>query len=250
MAIDFIKFNEAETEIIGQLDAARLPLHIAVIMDGNGRWATNQGLPRVVGHNAGTQSVHAAVSCCRNLGVKYLTLYSFSTENWTREDSEVHALMELMEVQLRQETEYLHGQGVRVLHLGRKTGLPKPLVDAILDAEKITADNKELTLILAINYSGRAELTDAVKAIVSSGISAEDINEKTIANSLYHPDIPDPELLIRTAGEQRVSNYLLWQIAYSEFWFTNKLWPDFRGIDILQAIYDYQNRTRKFGGLV
>jgi undecaprenyl diphosphate synthase len=182
--------------------------------------------------------------------VGFLTLYSFSTENWTREDSEVHALMELMEAQLRQETDYLHDQGVRVLHLGRKAGLPQPLIDALRDAEEITADNKRLTMILAINYSGRAELTDTVKAIVAGGISADEITEETITNSLYHPDVPDPELLIRTAGEQRVSNYLLWQIAYSEFWFTDKLWPDFRGIDMLNAIYDYQNRTRKFGGLV
>jgi undecaprenyl diphosphate synthase len=250
MAIDITQFNDAEKEIISQLDINKLPQHIAIIMDGNGRWATNQGLPRVVGHNAGTQSVRAAVSCCRNLGVKYLTLYSFSTENWAREDSEVNALMELMEAQLRQETDYLHSQDVKVLHLGRKVGLPQPLVDALQDAETITADNKRLTMILAINYSGRAELTDAVKKIVESGISAEDITEKTVNESLYHPTVPDPELLIRTAGEQRVSNYLLWQIAYSEFWFTNKLWPDFRGIDIMQAIYDYQNRTRKFGGLV
>lgn len=250
MAIDLEQFNDAEKEIIAQLNADKIPQHIAVIMDGNGRWATNQGLPRVVGHNAGTQSVRAAVSCCRNLGVGFLTLYSFSTENWTREDSEVHALMELMEAQLRQETDYLHDQGVRVLHLGRKEGLPQPLVDALRDAEEITADNKRLTMILAINYSGRAELTDTVKAIVAGGIPAEEITEETITNSLYHPDVPDPELLIRTAGEQRVSNYLLWQIAYSEFWFTNKLWPDFRGIHMLQAIYDYQNRTRKFGGLV
>ena len=162
----------------------------------------------------------------------------------------MNALMELMEAQLRQETEYLHQQEVRVLHLGRKKGLPQPLIDALHDAEEKTADNERLTMILAINYSGRAELTDAVKAIIQSNISVDEIDEKTISENLYYPSVPDPELLIRTAGEQRVSNYLLWQIAYSEFWFTNKFWPDFRGIDILQAIYDYQNRTRKFGGVI
>jgi len=246
-------FTEDEIAVIGRLDLARLPRHIAVIMDGNGRWATQQGLPRVFGHRAGVEGVRAASTACRSLGIEYLTLYSFSTENWSRSDNEVGALMHLIEEQFRLEVDELNEENVRVLHLGRTTGLPASLQQTLRDAAVRTQHNTGLNLIFAINYSGRAEVLDAVRQLAAAAVAGTldplAIDEHDFAAALYLPEMPDPDLLIRTAGEMRVSNYLLWQIAYTEFWSTPVLWPDFRASHLLAAIEDYQHRQRKFGGV-
>jgi undecaprenyl diphosphate synthase len=246
-------FTPEEAAVVRRLDPDRLPVHVAIIMDGNGRWAYQQGLPRVIGHRAGTESVHRVVRVASNLGIAYLTLYSFSTENWQRPHDEVTALMGLIEEQLRAEVEELHRQGVRVWHLGRTEGLPTSLRAALRDAEALTRDNTTLTLVLAINYSGRAELVDAARRLAMQATSGvldpSSIDDACFAAALYRPRLPDPDLLIRTAGELRVSNYLLWQIAYSEFWVTPTLWPDFSTMHFLQALADYQARSRKFGGV-
>jgi len=242
-----------ERAMLAELDLTQLPTHIAVIMDGNGRWATRQGLPRVLGHHAGVDGVRALVQACKALGIAYLTLYSFSTENWTRPESEVGALMELIEHQMRTEAEGLHREGIRIRQLGRRNGLPTSLQQTLADVEALTDGNTRLTLQFAINYSGRTELLDAVRQLAMAACAGDvdpaTLSEDDIAGALYAPDIPDPDLLIRTAGEQRVSNYLLWQIAYSEFWFTPVLWPEFRGMHLLQALTAYQGRLRKFGGV-
>ncbi|MHB9133496.1 MAG: isoprenyl transferase [Armatimonadota bacterium] len=245
------KFTPEEKAIIERLDLTRLPGHIAVIMDGNGRWATEQGLPRVIGHQAGVESIRSLVRTCKDLHIGMLTLYAFSTENWERPGDEVHALMDLFELQLRTEMAHLHGENVRIRHIGRLTGLPASLQGALHDAQELTRDNTALTLYFAINYSGRAELLDAVKTIAVAAaagrVDPHTLEESAITQALYAPEMPDPDLLIRTAGESRISNYLLWQIAYAEFWFTPTLWPDFRAIDLLQALEEYQHRQRKFG---
>lgn len=249
--INLNNFTAAEITQIERLDLTRLPKHIAVIMDGNGRWAAQQGLPRVIGHRAGVESVRVITSACRHLGIGYLTLYSFSTENWSRADSEVQALMGLIEEQFRMETEGLHLEGVRIHHLGRLTGLPHSLQETLRHAVELTQHNTALNLVFAINYSGRTELADAARRLAvdaaAGRLDPQAISEDDISRALYLPDMPDPDLLIRTAGELRVSNYLLWQIAYSEFWSTPALWPDFRATDLLTAIEDYQHRQRKFG---
>jgi undecaprenyl diphosphate synthase len=253
---DFILdiFTDEERELVAQLDPARMPRHVAVIMDGNGRWATQQGLPRVIGHRAGVESIRQAMKACRCLGIGHLTVYSFSTENWGRPDEEVHALMGLHEASLVEELAAMHREGVRVRHLGRFDALPDSLRATLGDAIAHTRDNTNLTFTLALNYSGRTELADAARALarqVADGTLAPDaIDEAALAGALYAPDMPDPDLLIRTAGELRVSNYLLWQIAYAEFWGTPVLWPDFRPLHLLEAVLDYQSRTRKFGKVV
>lgn len=243
-----------ERAILNEIDLTHLPRHLAIIMDGNGRWATRQGFPRVIGHRAGVEGVRRAVESCIQLGIGYLTLYSFSTENWSRPGDEVQALMELIEQQMRMEAVGLHARGVRIRHLGRTAGLPASLQDALREAQELTRDNTALTLQFAINYSGRAELLDAARRLAERAAAGQldptTLTEDDLASALYNPDVPDPELLIRTAGEMRVSNYLLWQIAYSEFWITPDLWPDFNNLTLLRAIRDYQHRQRKFGGVV
>lgn len=249
--INWEKFSAEERTVIERLDATRLPRHIAVIMDGNGRWATQQGLPRVIGHHAGVESVRAMIRTCRDLGVSYLTLYSFSTENWSRPDTEVTALMSLIEEQLRTEMEGLHEEGVRIRHLGRLDGLPASLRETLRASDARTRNNTALNLIFAINYSGRAELLDAVRGLAAAAaagtLDPQAIVEDDLMRALYLPDVPAPDLLIRTGGEMRISNYLLWQIAYTEFWFTPLLWPEFRTMHLLLALEEYQSRQRKFG---
>lgn len=253
MAIAFDKFTAEEAAHIRRLDVTQLPRHIAVIMDGNGRWATQQGLPRIFGHRAGVESIRAAANACRWLGISYLTLYSFSTENWARPESEVGALMQLIEEQFRQEVDDLDQQGVRILHLGRLQGLPDSLQQTLRETVARTEQNTALNLVFAINYSGRAELVDAVRrlaaAAAAGAVDPQELDERHLAGALYLPDMPDPDLLIRTGGEMRISNYLLWEIAYSEFWATPVLWPDFRTPHLLAAIEEYQHRQRKFGGV-
>ncbi len=230
-----------------------LPKHIAIIMDGNGRWAKKRGLPRTIGHRYGVESLKKIIESFVDLGIGYLTVYAFSTENWKRPEDEVDALMDLVVEFIDKELDYLNSKGIKVNPIGyieRITGLT---YEKIMTAKERTKDNTVLTLNVALNYGGRQEIVRSVKAICQNVLSGEttidEIDEEFFANTLYTGGQPDPDLLIRPSGEMRVSNFLLWQIAYSEFWITNILWPDFKQEHLWQAIYDYQNRQRRFGGL-
>jgi undecaprenyl diphosphate synthase len=240
-----------EKDLESRIDPARVPRHVAVIMDGNGRWAKERGLPRIEGHRAGRESVRALVKAAPDLGIKFITLYTFSAENWRRPAVEIEALMALIAEAVRQEWPELKKEGVRLRALGRLEALPEKVREELRRAAEETKDNTRLTLNVAVNYSGRWEIVDAAKRLaqrVASGeLQPDDIDEQAFAGALYQPDIPDPELLIRTSGEQRISNYLLWQIAYAEIHVTQTLWPDFRKIHLLEAILDYQQRERRFG---
>ena len=227
----------------------KIPEHIAIIMDGNGRWAQKRKLPRIEGHRRGAISLREAVKACIELGVKYLTVYAFSTENWKRPKEEINFLMRLLSSTIEKEVDELDKNKIRVRFLGRTSMLPEKLREKIKSAEARTKDNGRLNLNIMLSYGGRAELTDAVKSIVKNHIKSDRINEDLISRSLYTAGMPDPDLLIRTAGEMRISNFLLWQIAYSEIWGTDVLWPDFRKKHLLEAIDDYNGRIRKFGGL-
>jgi undecaprenyl diphosphate synthase len=236
------------------VDFSRLPRHIAIIMDGNGRWAIQRGLPRLVGHRQGYRTVRRVVKDCADLGVQMVTLYTFSTENWRRPPDETSGLMALIEEAARQELRQMYISGVQVRVIGRIHELPASLQEELRRGMEITAHNRRLILNLAINYGGRAEIVDAVRAIArqvqQGNIQPEEIAESTIRDHLYAPDMPDPDLLIRTAGEMRVSNFLVWQTAYSELWVTPTLWPDFRTEHLIEAIVSYQQRVRKFGGIL
>jgi undecaprenyl diphosphate synthase len=231
----------------------RIPRHIAIIMDGNGRWASQQGLPRMFGHRAGAAAVRSVIEECGNLGVEVLTLYSFSMENWKRPEEEVEALMGLYEMYLEGERDRLMRKNIRFVQIGRREGLPPVVLAAVDRLMQETASNTGSTLCLAVNYGSRAEIADAARAIardVAAGrLKPEEVTEATVASHLYTSGLPDPDLLIRTAGEMRVSNYLLWQISYAELHVTDKLWPDFREADLHAAIRDYAGRRRTFGGL-
>lgn len=231
--------------------AERLPQHIAIIMDGNGRWAKQQGKLRVFGHQHGVDTVHTITEACAELGVKYLTLYAFSTENWNRSSIEVDALMALLTNALKKELKTLTDNDIRLNAIGDLKRLPKSQYDALMSAINDTKDNKRMALTLCLSYSGRWELTQAMKDIATKvkegSLNPEQIDEALISNSLATANMPDPDLLIRTSGEERISNYLLWQIAYSELYFTKKYWPDFGKEDLYEAIIDYQSRERRFG---
>ncbi|MEE9437557.1 MAG: isoprenyl transferase [Saprospiraceae bacterium] len=233
------------------IDKNRLPKHVAVIMDGNGRWAKTHGKPRVFGHKNGVKSVREVSEAAAELGIEYLTLYAFSTENWGRPKIEVNALMGLLVETIRSEVSTLNKNNIRLKAIGDISKLPERSYKALLDGIDATKNNTGLTLILALNYSARWEITEATKSIASAvndGIlKIGDIREDTIQNHLTTADFPDPELLIRTSGELRLSNYLLWQIAYSELYFTDTFWPDFRKKDFYDAIIDFQQRERRFG---
>ena len=243
----------SEKDLRDRLDPERVPRHIAVIMDGNGRWARRQKLPRLEGHRASRRSVRETVDICSELEVEFLTLYTFSAENWQRPEQEVRALMGLIEEALHAEAPHLHEENVRVRLLGEMAGLPRSLQEEIRRVEELTGDNDDLVLQLAINYGGRQEILHAVRAIaaqVAAGrLSPEEIDESEFVRHLYRSDAPDPDLLIRTGGERRVSNYLLWQIAYTEIYVTPVLWPDFRKVHVCEALLDYQCRERRFGGV-
>ena len=228
------------------MPSQQIPVHIAIIMDGNGRWAESKGLTRSEGHVAGALSVKKIVQRCVELGVKYLTLYSFSTENWSRPESEVDALMELLMLQLAQEVPELTKQGICLRHYGSREHFSPEVLQAIDTACEMTKDGDVLTLGLALDYSGRSELLHAIKSLIRD--SAE-VNQDSLEARLYTAGVPDPDLLIRTAGEYRVSNFLLWQIAYSEIYVTEQCWPEFDGESLDVAIIDYANRTRKFGAV-
>ena len=227
----------------------RIPQHIAVIMDGNGRWARQRGLPRLAGHRAGTENIRAIVSEADKVGVRFLTLYAFSTENWGRPSVEVQGLMQILADYIDRETRNLHEQNVRLRHLGRLEGLSPRLRKKVQQAIDLTAGNSGLTLAVAFNYGGRADIIDAVRRVVALGISPDQIDERQIDRHLSTHGMPDPDLVIRPSGEHRLSNFLIWQAAYSEYWFTPVLWPDFRPEHLHQAISDYGRRERRFGGL-
>ncbi len=234
-----------------KIDLSKLPRHIAVIMDGNGRWAKQKGRLRVFGHQNGVLAVRETVETAAELGIKFLTLYAFSTENWNRPKFEVNALMELLISTIRKETKTLTDNNIRLEAIGDLDSLPSGCRKELQEAMDLTAGNKRMSLILALSYSSKWEILNAVKKIATAvekkEISVNNINESLFNSFLCTANFPDPELLIRTSGEQRISNFLLWQIAYSELYFSEKLWPDFRKEDLYAAILDYQGRERRFG---
>ncbi len=238
-------------DLRARVDRNRVPQHIAIIMDGNGRWAEKQGELRVVGHTHGVPSVRETLVAATELGVKFLTLYAFSTENWSRPQAEVDALMDLLVHTLMSEMESLHENGVRLNTIGDTDSLPPTCKATLLKAIQQTSHNDRITLTLALSYSSRWEILRAVRTIaqdVKDGrIAMHEVNDALVDSRLSTAGMPDPELLIRTSGEQRISNFLLWQIAYTELWFTPVLWPDFRKEHLFQAVLDYQNRERRFG---
>lgn len=233
------------------IDLEKLPNHIAIIMDGNGRWAKSQGKPRIFGHKSGVTAVREVTEACAEIGIKYLTLYAFSTENWNRPAFEVNALMALLVEAVENELKTLNKNQIRLNAIGDLSKLPSMSQKALLRGIESTKNNTRMTLNLALNYSSRWEIVNATKHIAEdikeNKIKPEDVTEQLFSSYLSTKDIPDPELLIRTSGEQRISNYLLWQIAYAELYFTNVFWPDFRKINLYEAILDYQNRERRFG---
>ncbi len=251
---EILKPGAKDWALAKAIDPERLPAHIAIIMDGNGRWARRRSLPRAAGHKAGIEPVRITVETCARMGIQALTLYAFSTENWKRPRPEVEMLWRLLRVYLRHELPELQRNGIRFTCMGRLDELSEHIRQELDSTIEATAKNTGMRLNLALNYSGRAELVDAVNAIVEEArskgrLGALHIDEQTIASRLYTAGIPDPDLLIRTSGEMRVSNFLLWQIAYAELYVTETLWPDFRREDLLDALLDYQKRDRRFGGL-
>jgi undecaprenyl diphosphate synthase len=249
-----LKPEDPDWELARAIDPARLPVHIAVIMDGNGRWARRRNLPRVAGHRAGVEPVRVTVETCARLGIRALTLYAFSVENWKRPRAEVDTLWRLLRIYLRKELPNLVRNDIRLTVIGHPESLPASAREELEAVVEQTARNRGLRVNLAINYGGRTELVDAVNAILGEarrrGRLAElCVEEDDIAAHLYTADQPDPDLLIRTSGEMRVSNFLLWQIAYTELYVTDTLWPDFTRAELLSAILDYQKRDRRFGGL-
>lgn len=238
-------------DLLASIDKNNIPSHVAIIMDGNGRWAKQHGEDRIFGHHEGVNSVREIVEACGEIGIKYLTLYAFSTENWNRPKDEVDALMELLVGTISMETPNLHKKGVKLQVIGDLKSLPAVCQTELAESMALTADNARVTLVLALSYSSKWEITEAVKKIayqVETGtLRASEISSRMIAEQLNTRDIPDPELMIRTSGEHRISNFLLWQLAYAEFYFTDVLWPDFRKNELYKAIISYQNRERRFG---
>jgi undecaprenyl diphosphate synthase len=246
----YIKPGTEEESLVRQIDLARLPRHVAVIMDGNGRWARQKGLPRIEGHKAGSGSVREATETSARLGIQFLTLYAFSKENWKRPRQEVLWLWGLLREYLKKDGLVLMENNLRLMVIGERAGIPRLALRQLERLEKATEGNSRMTLVLALNYGGRAEILDAVRRLVGNKtVRPEDLDEERFAGFLYTRGIPDPDLLIRTSGELRVSNFLLWQIAYTELWITPVLWPDFRGKDLFQAVLDYQKRDRRFGDI-
>ena len=242
-----------EERLLGVLDPNRLPRHIAVIMDGNGRWAQRRHLPRVAGHRSGVQSARVVIETCAKLGIDALTLYAFSMENWRRPKAEIDFLMRLLREYLRKELPVIHKNNIRFLVIGRPDELPDAVRVDVERGMELTAGNSGMKLAVAINYGGRAELVDAFNRILdrarNNGLADGPIDEETISQNLYTAGLPDPDLLIRTSGEMRVSNFLLWQIAYAEIYVTETLWPDFTRAQLYEALLDFQKRERRYGGL-
>lgn len=242
-----------EEELLKHLDLGRLPQHIAIIMDGNGRWAQRRHLPRVAGHRAGVNSARTIIETCARLNISALTLYAFSLENWRRPKAEIDFLMRLLREYLRKELPVMHRNNIRMMIIGRPEQLPAGVQSDVEEATRVTAGNTGMRLAVALNYGGRAEIVDAFNAILkkvrSNGSEASEIDEDAISSNLYTAGLPDPDLLIRTSGEMRVSNFLLWQIAYAEIYVTETLWPDFTRLRLLEALIDFQKRERRYGGL-
>ena len=230
------------------LDRRRLPAHVAIVMDGNGRWATARGLPRTEGHAAGEDALWDTVEGALEIGLRHLTVYAFSTENWRRPVDEVRYLMRFNESLLLRRRDEFHEKGVRLVFSGRRDWrVPRRLLRRMDESAELTRDNRRMTLVIAFNYGGRAEIVDAARRLVEDGVRGDRVDEKSFRARLYHPEVPDPDLVIRTSGEMRMSNFLLWQSAYAEFEFTTTLWPDFGGPDLDAALRAYAGRQRRFG---
>jgi len=226
---------------------ASVPRHVAIIMDGNGRWAQRQGLPRQAGHRAGTDNIRRILQAIHTTDVRYITLFAFSTENWGRPDDEIAGLLELLQNVIDKEVPALHAENIRIRHLGLTDRLPRGLSEAVAGAVELTKHNTGLTLCVAFDYGGRAEIVDAVKRTIGSGVQPDEIDESVISENLYLPDVPEPDLIVRTAGEQRISNFLIWQAAYAEFYHTPVYWPDFSVAELETALAEYSRRKRRFG---
>lgn len=231
------------------IPSRRVPQHVAIIMDGNGRWAAARGLSRMEGHEAGTRNIRRITYRAGELGIRYLTLWAFSTENWRRPQAEIAGLMRILGEAIETQTDELHAQGAQLRHIGDLEALEPDLRQSVLDAIELTKDNNRIVLTLAFNYGGRAEMLQAIRRIIADGLSPEDVTEEAIAQRLYMPELPDADLIIRTSGEERLSNFLLWQGAYAELFFTEKFWPDFGPEDLTAAAVDFSQRERRFGAV-
>ena len=227
----------------------KIPIHVGLIMDGNGRWATQRGLPRLAGHKAGVENVKPTVLAAKKFGIKYLTFYAFSTENWKRPQDEVSGIMNLLSIFIDKEVNNLHKEGVRILHIGRRERLDQGLRKKIEGAIDLTKNNTTITVQMGLDYGGRDEIAQAVRKIVTSGVTPEEVTEELISQNLYTAGIPDPDLIIRTSGEMRTSNFLIWQSAYSEWIFPETYWPDFTEEVFWQMLVEYSRRDRRYGGL-
>ncbi len=251
--VKIIKPKSEEAELLAAIDTARLPNHIAIIMDGNGRWAKQRSQPRIFGHKAGAESVRAVMDTCARLNIKAVTLYAFSTENWKRPEDEVSGLMQMLKFYLKQELKTVHKNNIRFQAIGNIAGLSEDLQRQIAGAEQKTSANTGTILSLALNYGGRAEIVEAAKKsvrdLLKNGDSIEDLCEADIERNLYTANLPEVDLLVRTSGEFRISNFLLWQLAYSEIYVTPTFFPDFRRAEIFRAILDFQKRERRYGGI-
>ena len=253
MSLKNISTKKVNIKLSNEIDKQRIPEHVAIIMDGNGRWATKKGLPRSFGHNKGVSVLKDIIKASKNLGCKVLTVYAFSTENWSRPNKEVDFLINLFEKVLKKEINEIHQESIKIKFIGELTPFPDSLKSILNSSEDLTRNNKNFTLNVCVNYGGRQEIVKVAKEIALKSYSGEikpsDVDEKLFNSELLTQGIMDPELLIRTSGEKRISNFLLWQLAYSEIYITNVLWPDFDEIEFLKAIIDYQSRNRRFGGI-
>ena len=230
-------------------ELVNIPNHIAIIMDGNGRWATQRNLPRLAGHRAGTENLRRVIRAAGDLGVKYLTFFAFSTENWSRPEDEVKGLIHLLSEFIDRETMELHKEGTRILHIGHLTELGPMLEEKVRKAIDLTKDNQRITVILAFNYGGRDEIVTAIRKMLADGVKPEQVNQDFVSSQMFTAGIPDPDLVIRTSGEKRTSNFLVWQSVYSEWAFPDVLWPDFNEDNLYEVIAEYGKRDRRFGGL-
>lgn len=225
------------------------PVHVAFIMDGNGRWAQKQGLPRIAGHEVGVKCIQGVLETLEPMGVKFVTIYAFSTENWTRPQEEVDGIMDIFSEAVASQTQELHEKNVRIVHVGKIENLDRDLREAVAEAQRLTSKNTGITLNIAFDYGGRAEILEAVRRIIQDGLSPDEISEELFSRYLFTAHSPDPDLIIRTGGEQRISNFLLWQSAYSEIYHTPTLWPDLDAAELTQVMESFSNRRRRYGGL-
>lgn len=231
-------------------DIKNVPQHVAIIMDGNGRWAKERGLPRLAGHRAGTENLRTIIRASAKIGIKYLTLYAFSTENWSRPKAEITGLMHILADVIDKELRELHEEGARLVHIGHLDGLPKNLQEKVRNAIELTKDNERITIVIAFNYGGRDEILNAIKNMIRDDINPDDVDESLVSSYMFTSGLPDPDLVIRTSGELRTSNFLTWQSVYSEWYFPKVYWPDFNEEELRKALEDYSDRERRFGGLI